>query len=322
MSRLIIPIVAFLLLAILIVPGASADFVGQTGTITIEHIGEDRIVVGRDIPVLGTSTVSPNLVIKILGPGLPADGVSPVDLAGTPGKGVSVTAGSDSKWSYVWRTSGVQGGVLSTARYTIRAADATYPGIYADTSVFITKPDMAITVNPSTISPMEFVTIAGHITGGSSTARVDVIPLTGTQAGTIVRTYQTGVDVNNRFETGVRMDLPPGQYEVRVTNPADGNSVSTTLTATGSGATTATPTATSTATPGSPTVTMTAATPAPTAPSPAGTTVAATVPAAPAPQSTLTGLQSWLLPTAGAVVLFLLGFAAGALWGWNREKSK
>jgi hypothetical protein len=124
-------------------PAAAAEFLGANGTVTIEHIGENQVPLGQTVTVVGTSTVSPDLVIRIFGPNLPAEGVSPANFKGSPGEGVPVAVGNNSRWTYTWYTSWVRASIPFTAVYTIRASDAANPGIFAEVPIKIVKPDMA-----------------------------------------------------------------------------------------------------------------------------------------------------------------------------------
>jgi hypothetical protein len=66
--------------------------------------------------------------------------------------------------------------------------------------------------------------------------KVEIIPLNQGLEAPLKKTYQVGVERDNTFEMGVHVDLPAGEYEVAVTNPADGSSVSTLLTIAAAGA--------------------------------------------------------------------------------------
>jgi hypothetical protein len=315
------------LLVFLALPSAAADFTGAGGTIVIEHIGESEIFPGQTITVLGSSNVSPNLIIKILGPGLPDEGVSPLNFKGTPGEGVTVPVDNNMRWSFTWYTSAVKDSFPYTARYTIRAMDALFPNIYADFGIFIQKPDMSVTITPQTIPRNEYVSIKGHVAKTTDTVKVDVVRIPELPDQPSRKTYQVGVDRASNFELGTHLDLVPGPYEIIVTNPADNSIVWTSLTITSGTAVNVSPSATATqavnATAPATTVTTgiatTTMTTVPTTPQQTTAPPTLAVTTSPAPQATGTGTPPLFYPAVAGVIVFVLGFAAGTLWSRGRR---
>lgn len=245
MKRFLVPFVACIVLAMAAVPAVSGAFSGQDGTIAIGHIGDNQLTWGDVVSLSGTSNVSENLLLRLVGPGLPSDGVSLLNLSDTAGQ--PVTVGSDSSWSYIWRTSWTTGTLPTTGKYSIRASDANYPGIYSDFIIYFTKPAMTLNLSPTTIETGEYSTVYGTTGVETDTVKINVSRY---GEATVLKMYDADVDSANKYSLPVRFLLSSGMYNVTVTNPADGQSLTAVLTiAEGSTATTAaTATVTATAT--------------------------------------------------------------------------
>ncbi|MCX6691137.1 MAG: hypothetical protein NTW33_03560, partial [Methanoregula sp.] len=87
-------------------------------------------------------------MIKITGPGLPSEGVPLYDLAGVPGSGNTANVNADGKWTFRWDTP-KDSSKLQTAKYTIIASDSMYPEKTSTTAIMLTKPQIYMTVKPS-----------------------------------------------------------------------------------------------------------------------------------------------------------------------------
>lgn len=301
MKKFHLPLVVFLVLVTAAVPAVSAAFVGENGTIVIEHIGENQVTWGDAISLTGTSTVSDTLSLKLMGPGLPSDGVSILNLSDSTGQLVPV--GSDSSWIYIWRTSWTTGTLPSTGKYTIRAVDAIYPDKYADFSIYFTKPEMTLNLTPTSIETGDYSTVSGKVIATTDTVKVNV-----TKYGdaTVLKMYDADVDSSNNYNLPVRFILSSGKYNVTVTNPADGKSLTAVLTIANAAVTSATTSATITTTP-----TIIAIT----------STPSATITMASAEKTTTASETSWFLPIVIAVILVVI-IAAAALYFRKGGKSK
>ena len=289
MKRLLFPCIVLVLLAVLVILPVSAAFSGQNGTITLELIGENQINPGDNVMLKGFSNVSPNLVISVLGPGLPAAGVSPANLSAAPGTGVPVSVRDDNSWVFTWNTSWVKDTLPYTGKYTIRAWDAEYPDVHKDLFIYITKVYMTLTVTPSTITTDDYVTISGFTKGGTKTVDINIVPYGDTSGANILKTWEAPVDDKNNYFLQAHVNLPAGTYTLTATNPADKVSVSQTLTVAQGGVVTAAATPVATGT-------VAAATPVPTA-AHAGSLVS------------LPGVDlssDWTLPVIGAIVVVLV----------------
>ncbi|MEN6609951.1 MAG: hypothetical protein ABFC24_03845 [Methanoregulaceae archaeon] len=241
MKRFLLPFVVFVALAMAVVPCVSGAFSGQNGTITIGHIGENQLTWGDSLSLSGTSNVSANLILRLMGPGLPSDGVSLLNLNDTTGQPVSV--GSDFSWTYIWRTSWTTGTIPTTGKYTIRASDVTYPDVYADFPLHFTLPAMTLNLTPTTIYTGDYSTVSGTTAVATDTVKVNVTKYGDT---TVLKMYEADVDSSKKYNLPVRFSLASGKYNVTVTNPTDGQSLTAVLTIAEGSTPTATATATST----------------------------------------------------------------------------
>jgi len=120
-------ILFLVLIAVCMVP-VSAD----NGAVTITYRGAGGYYVGDTIAFDGKNTFGNTTVVRITGPGLPAEGVPPYNLTGTPGTGNTAVVDDTHSWAFYWdisRAAGVDH--LYTAKYTLTAYDADHPDVTA-----------------------------------------------------------------------------------------------------------------------------------------------------------------------------------------------
>jgi hypothetical protein len=211
-----------ILIAVCIVP-VSAD----TGVVTITYRGAGGYYVGDTIAFDGKNTLGNTTVVRITGPGLPAQGVPPYNLTGTPGTGNTAIVSDTNSWSLYWdmsRSVGVDR--LYTARYTLTAYDANHPEVTASVPIMLKKPEfyVAMTPNPATLD--DYVTLVGYSEKGAANIEIDVIDSQGNK----VHTYLAATDASGDFNYGFHVDLPPGDYTVNIGSPAMAKSITKTLT--------------------------------------------------------------------------------------------
>ncbi len=186
------------------------------GTISIAYRWSGGYYVGDTIIFDGINTAGNTSVLRIAGPGLPAEGVPLYNLGGTPGTGNTVPVDSRNLWVFLWDTSRIDDSKLQTARYTFTAWDSENPAIMATTSVILKKPEFYMTVDPSTASFGDYVELQGVAEKGVSYVKIDVTD----SAGTPLHTFMAPVSAQGFFQYGFHVDMKPGQYFIKGTNPS------------------------------------------------------------------------------------------------------
>jgi len=190
---------------------------GADGTVTIAYRGSGGSYIGDTVILDGQNTVGNVTFLRITGPGLPSEGVPIYDLNGTPGSGNSVEVNPDGTWKIAWYTSTIKAiEKMQTARYYIIAADLTHPEISSTTSLVMKKVEFYATVTPNPATIDDYVTITGSSERGVSYVQIDVTD----SSGKIYRTYTSPVSGSGYFNYGFHVDMPPGQYNIRLSNPA------------------------------------------------------------------------------------------------------
>ena len=267
--RGIFPAVLLLIvLSLCMIPVYAGD-----GIISITYRGAGGYYVGDSIAFDGKNTLGNMTVIKITGPGLPAEGVPPYNLTDVPGTGNTAETGPSGSWAFYWDSSRAIGiNNLYTTRYTFTAFDQSHPEITTSTSVMLKKPEFYVSMTPNPASLDEYVQIVGEAENGASSIVINVVDASGNK----VHTFTSPLSDNGFFNYGFHVDMPPGQYTVTISSPSMLNSLTKTLTVsatkvTGTTSVTArtTPiaeastnvTAVSTVPPLSPTITQTAVSP-------------------------------------------------------------
>nr|WP_319375650.1 hypothetical protein [uncultured Methanoregula sp.] len=240
-KRTIIFSISFLVVALLVVQPVLADIAKTTPAVTekmsIAYRGSGGFYIGNAITFDGTNAAGNVTLLKLTGPGLPANGLPLSDLTGSTGSGNTVDVNPDGSWRFVWYTSGIKGiEQLQTARYTVTAYDLARPEYAAATPVYLRKPEFSVTANPNVVKTGEYVQLFGTAENGVSSIKIDVTDL----SGNVLRTFESAVSASGYFNNGFHVDMPPGQYQVIITNPLTKKTSWTTLTVSSPAQTTAT----------------------------------------------------------------------------------
>jgi len=222
-NKIPFPAIVLLFVAMCIVVPVTA----ASGTVTITLRGSGGYNIGDTIIVDGINTAGNTTMIKIIGPGLPPEGVPPYDLAGSPGTGNTAKVNADGKWTFRWDTP-KDSSKLQTAKYTIIASDSINSEKTSSTSIILSKPEFYITVKPSSARAGDYVEVTGIAESG-----IDYIKFNVTDAsGRVFHTYLTPVSGTGSFQYGFHVDMSPGQYNIVGTNPSMTKDLASVLTVT------------------------------------------------------------------------------------------
>jgi hypothetical protein len=211
--KLVFPVIfTLIILMCLYCPVAAVN-----GTVTITYRGAGGNYIGDTVFFDGMNTAGNMTVIKVTGPGLPADGVPLYDATGTAGSGNTVATGVDNNWFFFWDTNRMKGNnLLQTARYTITAFDLNHPEISATTSIMLKRPEFYIVSSLNPAGPGDYIQLSGNAEKGVSYVKMDITDA----SGQVVHTFMTPVGANGDFQYGFHVDMPPGEYRIIVSNPA------------------------------------------------------------------------------------------------------
>jgi hypothetical protein len=198
----------------------------ENGTVSISYRGAGGYTIGDVITFDGTNTVSNTTLLKITGPGLPDAGVAVYNLDGVPGSGNTVPVNPDGSWKFVWYSANVAGiEKMITARYTFIATDSADPEKKATTSILMKKPEFYVNqLKPA--HPGDYVELSGSAEQGVTYVKIDIAD----SEGRIEHTFISPVSATGSFNYGFRVDIKPGQYTVRVSNPSLGNTLTSMFT--------------------------------------------------------------------------------------------
>ena len=200
---------------------------GANGTVTIAYRGSGGSYIGDTVIFDGTNTAGNTTYIRITGPGLPPEGVPIYDLNGNPGSGNTVEVNPDGTWKIAWYTSSIKGvEKMQTARYYITAADLAHPESSTTTSLLMKKVEFYAVLTPNPATTDDYVSITGSAERGVTYVLFDVTDNT----GKVYHTYTSPVSASGYFNYGFHVDMQPGQYSIRVSNPAIKNPLQMTLT--------------------------------------------------------------------------------------------
>jgi hypothetical protein len=195
------------------------------GSVAISYRGAGGYTIGDIIILDGRNTVSNTTLLKISGPGLPEAGVPLYDLNGIPGSGNTVPVNADGTWKFVWDTSNTAGtDKLMTVRYTITAFDQAHPEKTASTSILLKKPGFYVNPQPGAVNTGDYAAVSGSAEQGVTYVKIEIV----NPEGGILHTFISPVSGTGFFDYGFRVDMQPGRYTVRVSNPALKN-IATTL---------------------------------------------------------------------------------------------
>ncbi len=186
------------------------------GTITIAYRGSGGSYVGDTVIFDGRNTYGNTTLIKISGPGLPAEGVPVNNLNGAAGTGTPVEVDQYGAWKLAWYASGIPGiEKLTTARYTFTATDLKNPDKSATTTIVLRKPEFSVSASPNPVTPGNYIVVSGTAEG-ITFAKIDISD----SSGRVLHTYTSPVSSFGDFSYGFHVDMGPGQYQVAVSNPA------------------------------------------------------------------------------------------------------
>jgi hypothetical protein len=189
----------------------------DNGTITIAYRGSGGSYVGETVVFDGRNTYGNTTLLKITGPGLPAEGVPVNNLNGASGGTTSVEVDQYGAWKYVWYASSVPGvEKLKTGKYTFTATDSHNPDKSSTAFFMLEKPEYKVSSSPNPVNPGNYVEVIGNAEQGITYARIDVAD----SSGKILHSFTSPVSSSGYFSYGFHVDMSPGQYPVTVSNPA------------------------------------------------------------------------------------------------------
>jgi hypothetical protein len=115
---------------------------------------------------------------------------------------------------------------MQTARYYFTAADLGHPEISSTTSVVMKKTEYNAILTPNPATTGEYVSITGNAERGILYVLIEVTDNT----GKILHSYTSPVSASGYFNYGYHVDMQPGQYTIKVSNPSIKNSLLMVLT--------------------------------------------------------------------------------------------
>ena len=205
------PFVMFIAVICIIHPVLAED-----GTVSISYRGAGGYNIGDVITFDGRNTVGNTTLLKITGPNLPDAGVPVYNLDGVPGSGNTVPVNADGSWKFVWYSANVAGiEKMITARYTFIAADIADPEKKASTSFLMKKPEFYVN-QLKAAHPGDYVELSGSAEQSVTYVKIDITD----SEGRILHTFISPVSATGSFNYGFHVDIQPGQYTVRVSNPS------------------------------------------------------------------------------------------------------
>ncbi len=214
----------------------------ENGTVSITLRGEAGYNVGDIIAFDGLNTVSNMTVVKITGPGLPAEGVPPYNLTDVPGTGNTAETDAKGHWVFYWYTNRATGiETMLNGRYTITAYDRNHQEINASSIISLRQTEFyaAMTPNPAVMN--QYVQVTGVAEKGVSTIEIAVTDSSGKK----LHTFTSPVTSGGNFNYGFHVDMPPGRYTVTIGSPSLENRITKMLIVTEPVTVTATPEVTS-----------------------------------------------------------------------------
>lgn len=199
----------------------------DNGIISITYRGAGGYYIGDSIAFDGKNTLGNTTVLKITGPGLPAEGVPPYNLTDVPGTGNTAVTDASGTWAFYWDSSRAVGlDNLYTARYTFTVYDQSHPEITTSTSVMLKKPEFYATMTPNPASIDEYVQLVGESEKGANSVEINVLDTSGNK----VHTFTSPVSSGGYFNYGFHVDMPPGLYTVTISSPSMLHTLTKTLT--------------------------------------------------------------------------------------------
>ena len=198
----------------------------EDGTVSISYRGAGGYNIRDVITFDGRNTVGNTTLLKITGPGLPDTGVPVYNLDGIPGTGNTVPVNADGSWKFVWYSANIAGiEKMITARYTFIAVDLADPEKKASTSILMKKPEFYVN-QLKAAHPGDYVEVSGTAEQSVTYVKIDITD----SEGRILHTFISPVSATGSFNYGFRVDIQPGQYTVRVSNPSLENTLTSMFT--------------------------------------------------------------------------------------------
>lgn len=187
------------------------------GTISIAYRGPGGNYLGDTIIFDGYNTFSNTTLIRLTGPGLPAEGVPVYNMNGEPGTGNLIPVSEKGFWKFVWYTASIQGlEKLQTARYHITVFDSEYPDQTSTTSIMLKKPEFYVVATPGTAQAGEYVELTGSSDVTGSSVHFEITD----SSGQTVHAYDSSVSGSGYFNKGFHVDMSPGVYTITMSSPA------------------------------------------------------------------------------------------------------
>jgi hypothetical protein len=188
----------------------------DNSSLSIAYRGNGGNYIGDTIIFDGYNPVSNITLLKLTGPGLPADGVPVYDLTAPAGSGNPVEVNPDGSFRFAWYTATINGiEKLQTARYYITAFDKTDLNKTATTSIMMKRPDFYVVVTPDKVETGDYVQLLGTAEQSIPDVRIEIQDKT----GQILHVYDTSASSSGYFVYGFHIDMPPGDYPVIVSSP-------------------------------------------------------------------------------------------------------
>jgi hypothetical protein len=199
-------------LLLIILPASAVN-----GTISIAYRGSGGNYLGDTIIFDGYNTFSNVTLIRMTGPGLPAEGVPVYDMNGQAGSGNLAPVNDRGLWKFAWYSGSAKGmEKLQTARYYFTAFDNTYPDKTATTSVLLKKPEFYVVASPNLARYGDYIQLTGISEKASSSVHFAIAD----SSGKIVHSYDSTVSASGYYNQGFHIDMPPGVYSITLTSPS------------------------------------------------------------------------------------------------------
>lgn len=210
-EKFFIPVCLLVALGAIILPVGAVN-----GTISIAHRGYGSYYIGDTIIFDGYNSFSEVTLIRMSGPGLPAEGVPIYDLNGEAGAGSIIPGSAKGSWKFAWYMDTSRGlENLQTSRYSFTVFDSIYPEKTATTSVFLKKPDFYFSVTPDSAGTGDYVQLTGNAENGVDRVRFEFA----NSRGEIVYVTDSTVSSNGDFNEGFHVDIPPDTYTIMMSSP-------------------------------------------------------------------------------------------------------
>jgi hypothetical protein len=207
----------FVMVMVITVISIICPVLAAEGSVAVSYRGAGGYTIGEVIIFDGRDTVGNTTLLKISGPGLPEAGVPLYDLNGISGSGNTIPVNADGIWKFVWDTSNTAGiDKLMTVRYTITAFDQAHPEKTASTSILLKKPGFYVNSQPGVVNTGDYAEVSGSAEQGITYVKIEIV----NPEGGILHTFISPVSGTGFFDYGFRVDMQPGWYTVRVSNPA------------------------------------------------------------------------------------------------------